>query len=82
MRAALVPGKRALGLTGRVPARVDADVKAGLLDLVDHAREQGWSDRRAARVLEIDHWRVSRWISRRAEDRLADLSPGGNPVGR
>jgi hypothetical protein len=31
-------------------------------------------------VLEIDDWRVSRWIRRRAEDRLADLVPGGNPV--
>jgi putative transposase len=80
VRAAPVPGKRALGLTGRVPARVDADVKAGLLDLVDHALEQGWSHRRAARVLEIDHWRVGRWTARRAEGRLADLAPGGNPV--
>jgi hypothetical protein len=59
---------------------VDEGVKSGLLDLVDHAREQGWSHRRAARVLEIDHWRLSRWIRRRAQDRLADLAPGGNPV--
>jgi putative transposase len=59
---------------------VDPDVKAGLLDLVDHAREQGWSQRRATRVLEVDHWRVSRWMRRRGEDRLADLDPGGNPV--
>lgn len=80
MRAAPAPGKRALGLTGRVPARVDADVKAGLLDLVDHAVLEGWSQRRCARVLEIDDWRVSRWIRRRTEKRLADLVPGGNPV--
>jgi putative transposase len=59
---------------------VDSDVKAGLLDLVDDARQQGFSMRRAARVLEIDPWRVSRWIARRADNRLADLQPGGNPV--
>lgn len=59
---------------------MDEDVKAGLLGLVDHAVTQGWSRRRAARVLELDDWRVARWISRRAEDRLADLAPGGNPV--
>ena len=80
MRAAPAPGKRALGLTGRVPARVDENVKVGLLGLVDHALVQGWSQRRAARTLEIDDWRVSRWLRRRAEDRLADLAPGGNPV--
>ena len=59
---------------------MDGDVKAGLLDLVDHARKQGWTARRAARVLEIDHWRVSRWSRRGAEDRLADFAPGGNAV--
>lgn len=59
---------------------MDSDVKAGLLDLVDDAREQGFSTRRAARVLEIDPWRVSRWIALRAENRLDDLQPGGNPV--
>lgn len=69
-----------MGLTGRVPARVDENVKAGLLGLVDHAVTKGWSQRRAACVLEIDDWRVSRRIRRRAEDRLADLVPGGNPV--
>src|SRR5688572_12428225 len=43
-------GKTALGLTaGPVPPRVDADVKAGLLALVDHATDAGWSTGRAAR---------------------------------
>lgn len=27
---------------GPVPARVDASVKAGLLDLIDHAADHGW----------------------------------------
>ena len=34
-------------MAGPVPARVDAEVKAGLLDLIDHAREEGWSMRSA-----------------------------------
>ena len=33
---------------GPVPSRVDACVKAGLLDLVDHAVDAGWTPRRAA----------------------------------
>jgi putative transposase len=46
-----------LGLTtGLVPPRVDAHVKAGLLDLVEHAgREGGWSLRRAAAALGLDN---------------------------
>jgi len=69
-----------LGLTGLVPARVEGNVKAGLLELVDDAVEQGWSKRRACAVLEIDDFRIHRWLQRRAEDRLDDLAPGGNPV--
>jgi transposase InsO family protein len=42
----------ALGLNaGPVPPRVEEHVRAGLLDLVDHAIERGWSARRAAGVL-------------------------------
>lgn len=67
-------------MTGPVPARVDANVKAGLLELVDDALEQGWSKRRACAVLEVEHFRVARWLERRARDRLDDLVPGGNPV--
>ncbi len=55
-----------MGLTaGPVPARVDGNVKAGLLDLIDHAVEGGWSRRRACRVLELNHYRAARWRARR-----------------
>src|SRR5215207_3603469 len=50
-RVAPARGKSILGLSaGPVPARVGATVKAGLLDLVDAAVEQGWTRRRAAAV--------------------------------
>jgi len=67
-----------MGLTaGLVPPRVDATVKAGLLDLVEHAmRVGGWSLRRAAATLGIDHVRVLRWQARAAIDRLDDARPG------
>jgi hypothetical protein len=42
---------------------VDASVKAGLLDLIDHAvAEGGWSARRACTLLGLDHWRAARWF--------------------
>jgi putative transposase len=71
-----------LGLTaGAVPARVDAGVKAGLLDLLDHAAEHGgWSQARACRLLGLDPDRAADWRARRALDRLADLPPGGGAV--
>jgi putative transposase len=56
---------------------VDATVKAGLLDLVEHAVDQGWSRRRAAVLLGLDEDRVRRWTERRACDRLRDAQPGG-----
>jgi putative transposase len=67
-----------LGLTaGPVPPRVDADVKAGLLDLVEHARGVGgWSSRRAAVTLGLDHTRLIRWSVRAGLGRLADAKPG------
>ena len=53
-------GKRRLGLSGRVPRRVDAATKAGLLDLLDDAVEAGldaaaasagcWSSARSGRT--------------------------------
>src|SRR5690606_6769691 len=80
-RAALTRGKTRLGLTvGPVPARVHADVKAGLLDLLDHAVEHGWSTRRACALLGLDHMRAARWAARRDADRLADFRPGGHPL--
>jgi len=67
-----------LGLTaGLVPPRVDGNVKAGLLELIDHASEQdGWSLRRSSAVLGIDHVRVLRWQARAAAGQLDDLKPG------
>jgi transposase InsO family protein len=67
-----------LGLTaGLVPPRVDAPVKAGLLELVAHAHEQaGWSLRRSAGELGIEHTRLLRWTFRATEDRLTDAKPG------
>jgi putative transposase len=67
-----------LGLTaGLVPPRVDGDVKAGLLALVEHAvTVGGWSLRRAAATLGLDHVRVLRWSARAAVDRLDDARPG------
>jgi len=70
-----------LGLTaGPVPPRVDATVKAGILDLIDHAVSHGWSARAACEVIGLDDTRAARWADRRAEDRLDDLIPGGHPV--
>jgi len=73
-----------LGLsTGPVPARVDAHVKAGLLDLLDHASQGGWSRRRACRLLDLDEDRAADWVRRRAsggEDRLEDAAPGGGAI--
>jgi len=69
-----------LGLSGRVPRRVDAATKAGLLDLIDHAVEAGWTTRRACTVLELGEVRTHRWYARRVRGRLADASPGGSPM--
>ncbi len=70
-----------MGLSaGPVPSRVDACVKAGLLDLVDHAVDAGWSPRRAAAVLGIDDSRIGRWQHRRDCGELADRPPGGAPL--
>lgn len=66
--------------TGPVPPRVDALVKAGLLDLVDHAVAAGWSPRRAGARLGVDDARLGRWRARRARGELADRAPGGAPV--
>jgi putative transposase len=59
---------------------VDATVKAGLLDLLDHAVEQGWSARAACVLLGLDDLRAARWQARRDDDRLDDASPGGHPL--
>jgi putative transposase len=70
-----------LGLTaGPVPPRVDTTVKAGLLDLVEHAVEHGWSTRAAAGFLGLDEVRVGRWAARRVAGALEDHPPGGHPL--
>jgi putative transposase len=69
-----------LGLTtGLVPSRVDAPVKAGLLELVAHAHEQaGWSLRQSASMLGVEHTRLLRWATRAGQDRLDDAKPGSD----
>ena len=69
-----------MGLSGRIPRRVDAATKTGLLDLVDHAAAAGWSVAAACRLLEVGELRVWRWLGRRAAGRLDDLAPGGSPM--
>jgi putative transposase len=68
-----------LGLSaGPVPPRVHGDVKAGLLTLIDHARDAGWSIRQACHVLDVDPERVRRWRHRQRDGQgLVDGRPGG-----
>jgi putative transposase len=65
---------------GPVPARVTAEVKASLLQLIDHAVEHGWTRRQAAARLGVDDARADRWSARRAGGDLTDRAPGGAPV--
>ena len=67
-------------MTAGVPPRVEAGVKAGLLDLVDRALEQGWTTARACAVLELDGRRCRRWQHRRSAGRLDDNTAGGTAV--
>ena len=64
-------------MSAGVPSRVDAGVKAALLDLVDGAVCEGWSARRACAVLELDGRRWRRWRRRREAGRLDDSCGGG-----
>ena len=62
---------------GLVPARVDAPAKQGLLDLVAHARAQGFSGRWACRQLGLDHARMLTWAATAREGGdLTDAVPG------
>jgi transposase InsO family protein len=67
-------------ITGPVPPRVDAHVKAGLLELIDHAVDRGWSPRRAAGLLGLDEVRAARWRDRREAGALDDRCAGGTPL--
>jgi putative transposase len=69
-----------LGLSGRVPPRVDAATKAGLLDLLEQATRQGWTVRGACQVLEVSELRIYRWLGRRVAGELEDRAPGGSPM--
>jgi len=73
-------GKRRLGLSGRVPRRVDEVTKSGLLELIEHATDAGWGLHGACRLLELDRVRAYRWLGRRAAGCLDDRQPGGSPV--
>ena len=74
-------GKSALGLSaGPVPPRVDGDVKAGLLELIEHALDGGWSLRRTAATLGLDEVRTARWFDRRAAGTLDDARPDVTPL--
>jgi len=73
-----------LGLSaGPVPPRVDGQVKAGLLDLLEHAEQAGWPTVRACRLLGLQADRATRWRARRADrgaDGLSDAPAGGGAV--
>jgi putative transposase len=69
-----------LGLSGRVPTRVDRATKSGLLDLLEQACGQGWTVRATCRVLQVSELRVYRWLGRRAAGELEDHAPGGSPM--
>ena len=69
-----------MGLSGRVPPRVDAATKSRLLDLLEQACGQGWTVRGACQVLQVSELRVYRWLHRRAAGELADQAPGGCPM--
>ena len=56
---------------------MDAHVKAGLLDLIEHAREHGWSRRRACALLGLDPERAGAWAARIAAGRDLEDVPGG-----
>jgi len=69
-----------LGLSGRVPNRVDVATKEGLLGLLDEASEAGWMRREACRGLDLPERRANRWLRRREGGRLQDAKPGGGPL--
>ena len=67
-------------MSGPIPTRVDAAVKAALLGLIGDAVAAGWPLSRACGLLEIDRARAWRWKHRQLSGRLADAQPGGNPI--
>ena len=69
-----------MGLSGRIPRRVDSVTKADLLELIDRAVKDSWTHRGACQTLELPERRAWRWRTRRSADRLDDRPTGGNPV--
>ena len=67
-----------MGLSGPIPARVDATVKATLLGIIDAAIDAGWTLARVCGVLELDRARAWRWRQRERCGSLDDATPGGN----
>lgn len=62
-----------------VPARVDAAVKQGLLDLVDYAAGQGWPASKTCEVLGLSQRRQRRWRRRQeGGEALDDGRPGAS----
>ena len=59
---------------------MDGDVKAGLLELIEHALDGGWSLRRTAATLGLDEVRTARWFDRRAAGTLDDARPDVTPL--
>lgn len=70
-----------MGLSGRVPRRIDAATKTALIDLVTAAEAGGWSTRAACGYLELSQRRLERWRCRVAAGTgLDNATPGGNPL--
>jgi putative transposase len=70
-----------LGLSGRIPARLDEATKVAVIDLVEHAETAGWSTAETCRYLELSRRRLQRWRHRQSAGRsLADRVPDGNPI--
>ena len=69
-----------MAITQPVPYRIDAHVKAGLLDLIERATGQGWNLTDTCEVLKLSTRRVQRWQHRL--DDLEDHRPGGVALNR
>lgn len=69
-----------MGLSGRVPRRVDVVTKTGLLELIERAVKDGWDHRRACRALDLAESRAWRWRHRRDVGQLDDRPSGGKPL--
>jgi putative transposase len=63
-----------------MPARVDADVKRALLELVAETTAAGWSFGRSCRLLGLSERRARCWQARQAAGCLEDSRAGGVAV--